>query len=105
LPGRVPVPPGLGAFLAGCVESTFGRLGTVIGSIEGRPGALHGGKGIGERILGRSPAGASSAPAGHPGMMISEAEKMRARPIACRSAPAIPAAGQQALATSSGLLL
>jgi hypothetical protein len=52
LPGRVPVPPGLGALFAGRVEGTLGRVETVTGGIKRAFGLLHRGQGIGERILG-----------------------------------------------------
>jgi hypothetical protein len=53
LPGRVPVPPRLGTFLAGGIEGTLGRVETVTGGVERAFGRLHRGQGIGERILGR----------------------------------------------------
>jgi hypothetical protein len=53
LPGRIPIPPGLGSVIAGRIEGTLGSVETVIGGIERAFGRLHLGQGIGERILGR----------------------------------------------------
>ena len=52
LAGRIAVPPGLRAVLAGRVEGTLGSVETVTGGIERAFGRLHRGQGIGERILG-----------------------------------------------------
>jgi hypothetical protein len=53
LPGRIPVLPGLGALLAGCIQSTLGRVEPVTGGIERTFGLLHRGRGFSEHILGR----------------------------------------------------
>ena len=53
LPGRVPVPPRLGAVLAGVIESTFGCIEPVAGRVEGFLGPFRRGQSIGERALGR----------------------------------------------------
>jgi len=56
LPGRIPVPPGLGALLAGHIEGTLSRVETVIGGIERAFRRLHRGQSIGGRLLGGQPA-------------------------------------------------
>jgi hypothetical protein len=53
LPGRVPVPPRLGAVLAGLIESTFSHVELVAGSVESFLGPLRRSQSIGERALGR----------------------------------------------------
>ena len=34
LPGRIPVPPGMGALLAGRIQGTLGSIETVTGGVE-----------------------------------------------------------------------
>jgi hypothetical protein len=53
LPGRVPVPPRLGALLAGLIEGALSRIEPVAGSVESFLGPLQCGQSIGERALGR----------------------------------------------------
>jgi hypothetical protein len=54
LPGRIPLPPRLGALLAGRIEGTLGSVETVTGGIERAFGLLHRSQGLGDRILGCS---------------------------------------------------
>ena len=49
LPGRVPVPPRLGAVLAGRIKGVLGCVEAVTGGIERAFRRLHRGQGIGER--------------------------------------------------------
>jgi hypothetical protein len=52
LPGRVAVPAGLRAALAGRIKDPLGSAEPVLGGVEGAFGLLHRGQGSGERILG-----------------------------------------------------
>jgi hypothetical protein len=63
LPGRIAVPPGLGAVLACLIEYPLGLGEAGIGGIEHALGLLHRGQGIGEHILGRG------QPAPQPGQL------------------------------------
>jgi hypothetical protein len=65
LPGRVPVPPRLGAVLAGGIEGALGRIGPVAGRIKSFLGPFHRGQGIGERILRRGQPAAQAGQVPH----------------------------------------